>query len=221
MKINEIQKSYKRKKVLDITDFDVNQKGIIGILGVNGAGKTTFFKMVTNYVLGNISNTYKDDVSYFIDDSNFFYGSIERTLKICDVTFMDFDINKAIEMLAFIELDIQKPIKSLSRGQKVLLNLCLTISRNTSYYFIDELYSNLDFETREMITKLIIEHIDVVNKTVFISSHEIYDIERIIDYVMVLHNKRFTELKGIKDLEIGETLYDYFEGVVGGHYEKN
>ena len=93
----------------------------------------------------------------------------------------------------------------------------MTICRDTQYYFIDELYSNLDFETRELISKIIIEYTDVKNKLIFISSHEIEDVERLLDFVVVLHDKDFGKVYS-QDYIIKKykNLYNWFENEVTG-----
>ena len=117
------------------------------------------------------------------------------------------------------QLDIPKKqrIYRLSRGQKNILNIIMTISRNTKYYFIDELFSNLDFETRETILKIIIEYADVKNKLIFISSHEIDDVERLLDFAVILNNKAFLTVEFVdKIIEDEKTLYNWFEKVLLG-----
>lgn len=222
MKINFLHKSYGNKCVLDIKEISFNNKGIIGILGINGAGKTTFFKSITDLVYCDLSERYKSDISFFPDNIDYFNVKISEFGKILSDTYKDFSIAKYYEMSEYLGLKINGRIKSLSRGEKVLLNLVITLSRDVKYYLIDELYSNVDFETREKITEVIVRYADVKNKTIFISSHEVDDIERILDYVVILHNRNFSKIETIEDIKDGhKSLYNWFESYIlkGVNYE--
>ncbi len=217
MKVNNLEKSYGKKRVLDIEKIEFDYNGIIGILGINGAGKTTFFKVMSDLAISNIKSQYRNDISYFPDTDKFYNTSVVGLGEILRLTYEDFNINSYHEIITRLNISDKSKVRQLSRGQRNLLNITITICRDTNYYFLDELYSNLDFETREQITKIIIEFTDVSNKVIFISSHEIDDVERLLDYVVVLHNKKFGKVYSIDDVMIkSKTLYNWFEQEITG-----
>ena len=217
MEINNLEKKYGKKLVLDIKNIEFGIKGIIGILGINGAGKTTFFKVMTDLAHSNQISKYKYDISYFPDADKFYNTNILGLGELIRLTYSDFDVDDFYKILLELGLTRDTKIRQLSRGQKNLLNIVMTICRDTQYYFIDELYSNLDFETRELISKIIIEYTDVKNKLIFISSHEIEDVERLLDFVVVLHDKDFGKVYS-QDYIIKKykNLYNWFENEVTG-----
>ena len=76
MKVNNLEKSYGKKRVLDIEKIEFDYNGIIGILGINGAGKTTFFKVMSDLAISNIKSQYRNDISYFPDTDKFYNSSV-------------------------------------------------------------------------------------------------------------------------------------------------
>ena len=217
MKINNLEKKYGKKLVLDIKNVEFDIKGIIGILGINGAGKTTFFKVMADLAHSNQISKYKYDISYFPDSDKFYNTNILGLGELLHLTYSDFNSEDFYRILLELGLNSDTKIRHLSRGQKNLLNIVMTICRDTQYYFIDELYSNLDFETRELISKIIIEYTDVKNKLIFISSHEIEDVERLLDYAVVLHNNNFGIVYSEDELiKKYKNLYNWFENEITG-----
>ena len=216
MKLHRIGKKYGKKVVLDIRDFSFEQKGIYAVLGVNGAGKTTLFRTITELV-PSVLEIDKKRISYFADDEQYFRGSIKHTIDIVESTFDDFNQERASEIIGIFQLKEKDKIKSLSRGQKVLLSIALTISRDSDIYFFDELFSNIDFELREIITKVLVTNLDVMNKQIIISSHEIDDVERLADYVTVLHQGILSAPLSLQHiLEKHQDILSYFKFVVEG-----
>jgi ABC-2 type transport system ATP-binding protein len=217
MEVNNLVKKYGKKEVLNIKHADFNMKGIIGVLGLNGAGKTTFFKSMSDLVVSNQISKYKKEISFFPDSERFLRVNSNTLGNILYATYDDFNLEIFKKILQELNIDGKKGILSLSKGQKNILNIVMTISRDTKYYFIDELFSNLDFETREIITKVIIEYADVNNKLIFISSHEIDDVERLIDYAVVLRDKSFSKVESIADIvKKHKSLYNWFELIIEG-----
>lgn len=217
MRITNVKKNYGKKEVLNIKDANFDMKGIVGILGVNGAGKTTFFNVISGLITSNIESEYRNDISFFPDTEKFYRMNIKMFGIVLEGTYNDFNLDMFYQMLQSLNINIEDSIHKFSRGQKNVLNIVMTLARDTKYYFIDELFSNLDFETRETITKLLIEYTDVENKLIFISSHEIMDIERLLDYAVVLDKEDFTRVYPIEQIiEEHKTLYDWFESVIEG-----
>ncbi len=216
MIIHSLKKYYGAKKVLNINSLVIDQKGIIGLIGVNGAGKTTFFKCLGNYVQSSIEVEDNQTISYFPDMETFFRVKINYYIDIIAASYSDFKSDTFRDILKDANIEGNRAISSLSRGEKIILNLATTISRDSDVYLIDELFSNIDFESRELITNLIVKHVNVKEKTVIISSHEIDDVERILDYGMVLHNHKLSSIHSIKEIRNEhQTLLNWFEYVVG------
>lgn len=217
MRINICKKDYGKKEILDISAYDFPTTGVIGLLGINGAGKTTMFRMFGDLIVGEYEGPNKSTFSYFSDDSSFFKGTIMNTLKIINVSYLDFDMKKAQQILLEIGLNVDTMITSLSRGQKVLLNIVLTISRDAKVYLLDEMYSNLDFEIREIITNIFVKYVNTKDKLIIASSHEIHDIERLCDYICILHDKKLSSCRRTEDIITNhKTIYSYFENYITG-----
>lgn len=214
MRINNITKRYGRHLVLDNVTSDIPDSGVVGLLGLNGSGKTTLL----NAIVGLIScdacdvDVKSNLISYFPDKDHFLNLTVKEFLRTIELSYDDFDKDKCMDMLKTKDINERIRIKKLTRGQKVLLNISITLSRETDYYFLDEPFSNIDFEMREFIMDKIVEYGDIDKKTIIISSHQIDDIERIIDYVLVVHNKKLIELRTLPDIleESKQSLISWF-----------
>ncbi len=235
IKIENFSKVYPHEIVFHNLNLNLPNKGIIGILGANGSGKTTLFKTMTGLVplfsgkmvindediittsKGNrINNNPFNYISYFPDSLKLYSVTILELLEITSWMYKDFNINKAKDILSKIKLDVNLFTKQLSIGQKVMLNFTLTASRDVEIYFLDEPFDGIDLEYRELILDNIVQFIDTSEKLLLISSHEIGEIQRLIDEFVILANGHIIDKKTMGELnETGIDLIDYFLTRVG------
>jgi len=169
---------------------------IIGLLGPNGSGKTTLIKIASGLLApteGQIlisgqpvgPNT-KKIVSYLPDRTYF-----DSWMKVRDCValfadfYEDFDRAKATEMLRALGIDVNKAFKTLSKGTREKVQLALVMSRKAQLYLLDEPIGGVDPAARDFILETIIRNYNE-NGTVLISTHLIYDIERVLDDVIFL-----------------------------------
>ena len=197
MEIRNITKSYNKLLVLDNVSAEIPLSGVVGLLGLNGSGKTTLLNSIVGLISCEVCDvdTNPNRISYFPDKDHFLNLTVREFLRTIEFSYENFDKDKCITILETKVIKENIKIKNLTRGQKVLLNIGITLSRDTDYYFLDEPFSNIDFEMREFIMDKIVEYGDIDKKTVILSSHQIEDIERIIEYVIVVHNKKLLKIK--------------------------
>ena len=100
--------------------------------------------------------------------------------------YIDFDINKANEMVIALKLDPNHKLKTLSKGNKEKVQLILVMSRKAKLYLLDEPIGGVDPATRDFILDTIISNY-LSDATLMISTHLISDIERIFDEVILLN----------------------------------
>ncbi|MBA5850278.1 ABC transporter ATP-binding protein [Clostridium sp. cel8] len=193
LKASGIRKKYFNKTALDGIDLEVKKGRIVGLLGPNGSGKTTFLKIAAGilkqssgeiFINGNKPGIItKAQVSYLPDkDYLFKWMRIKDAFDFFRDMYDDFDYEKAIELLKFMNLDMKSKVKELSKGMKEKLYLTLVLSRNAKLYILDEPLGGVDPTTRERILDAII-NIYSKDSSILITTHLVSDIERLFDDV--------------------------------------
>lgn len=218
-----LTKRYGQITALSNVSLSLPAGKIIGLMGPNGSGKTTFLMILANLIMtyeGEVLiNGYKPGIESkkiisYLPDCN--YLSDKWTAKDAIACFRDFyedfDVQKAWMLLNRLQINPLQKFKSLSKGTKDKLQLILVLSRRARIYLFDEPIAGVDPAAREFIFELILEHYNKEG-TVIISTHLISDIENIVDYAVFLKEGtvyRFAEAEAIRQ-ETGKNLNEYFK----------
>lgn len=204
-----LTKYYKELCALDHLNFSIPDKGgVIGLLGPNGSGKTTFIKLLTGLLTPTegcvriagypIGVETKAIVSYLSDayPLNESYTVLQQ-IEYFEDFFSDFDREKALQMVKELGVAEKQRIKTLSKGTKEKLSLILTLSRNARLFILDEPIAGVDPAARDYILQTILAH-KSANSTMIISTHLISEIEEYFDYVLFLRQGQVV-LQGATD----------------------
>ncbi len=217
--VKNLTKKYEEFK-LDNISFQVPMGTIVGFVGENGAGKSTTIRSILGLIpveqgeieiLGHKINgnecnaVWREQIGVVFDECN-----LPISLKVRDVCHMMKNIYKTWQDEKFtnylmqFEVPLNKKIKDLSKGMKMKLSIAVALSHDSRLLILDEATSGLDPVIRREILDIFREFIEDEQHTVFISSHITSDIEKIADYVMLIHKGKilFTENKD-------ELLYNY------------
>ncbi len=214
---------------LDHVSFQIPTGSVVGFVGENGAGKSTTILAILGIIpadegevelLGHkIRERRKDskDVDISQDESwreqigVVFDGcnlSTELNLKyiskIMKNIYRTWDEERFLKYINKFELPMNKKIKELSKGMKMKLSIAVALSHDSRLLILDEATSGLDPVIRSEILDIFREFIEDGEHTVFLSSHITSDIEKIADYVMLIHKGKLL-LTENKD----ELLYNY------------
>lgn len=171
---------------------------IIGLLGPNGSGKTTFIKTLTGLLTpnageilinGNPPGIESKKIISYLPDKNMFcnWMTTKDLIKFFKDFFEDFDENKAEDMLQRLNLNPNQKLKAMSKGTLEKVQLIMTMSRNASLYCLDEPIGGVDPASREYILNTIINNYSE-NASVLISTHLISEVESILDDVIFIKN---------------------------------
>lgn len=229
MKILEaksIGKKYFKKKALDGVDITVEKGKIVGILGPNGSGKTTFLKLVAGLIrpsegeiqICNHQIGYKTkEIVAYLPDSDFLYPwmKISDAKKVYTSFFKDFNSEKFDELLEFMKLESDMAVKSLSKGQKEKLALALTLSRDAKLIILDEPLNGVDPVAREQILKAILRGFSF-ESSMIITSHLINEVENLLDEVYFLKKGKIQlsgnteDLRSEKNMSLDELYREVF-----------
>lgn len=206
----DLTKNYHNLTALDNLNLTVESGKIIGLLGPNGSGKTTFIKLVNGLLTPTWGSIWIDGktpgvetkkiVSYLPDNS--FLNSWMKVSQIVDM-FCDFydDFRKelAYEMLERLGISPDKKLKTLSKGNKEKVCLILIMSRNAKLYVLDEPIAAVDPAARDYVISTIINNYNP-EASVIISTHLIADIEPILDEAIFLNGGKIVLHKSVDDI---------------------
>lgn len=211
IELNGVTKRYLRREALKDVSLTLEHGQIIGLVGENGSGKSTMLKLIAGLVQPtsgtvNIDGSRVDRrssriVSYLSElDTYFPFYNIGETMAFFATQFADFDRGKAEEIATFMELDLEQKVKQLSKGNRGRLKIVLSLSRTAPVLLMDEPLSGLDPMVRHSIVKGLLSFIDVKQQTVVIATHEVSEVEPILDQVVALHNGRVLEKANVETL---------------------
>lgn len=197
IRIKDLTVQFSNNVVLDNISIDFTANRIHGIVGLNGAGKTTFFNSLsTNLKVNTGELTFNEkafnnrDIAY-LETTNFFYSRLtgNEYLNIFTQTNPDFNLTTLQE---FIQLPLDELIESYSTGMKKKLALLGILKQQRSIFLLDEPFNGLDLETNKIV-ELIITTLKTKGKTVFLSSHIIDPLLSICDEIHFLEHGKFTK----------------------------
>ena len=198
LQVKDLYKSFDDKQIIKGVSFDVYEGRIVGLLGKNGSGKSTIIKMINDILTidsgeilvsgKKIGPETKALISYlpersYLDKSK----SISQTLTFFKDFYADFDIEKAEKLLQEFELDKNSKLSKISKGMLEKLSLAITMSRKAKLYVLDEPLGGVDPATRDKILKTILSNFDE-NSSLFITTHLVSDVEKILDEVIIIDN---------------------------------
>lgn len=217
--VNDLTKRIKNKTLLNKVSFRIEKGTVVGLIGPNGAGKTTMIKHLSKLLRPTSGTIYcPESVSYFMGDEDLGFNSItvRRYLKfISEVYKKDLNTELLHTIIDDFKIPVDAKIKHLSRGEKVKLELATVLSRDTEVYLLDEPFNGIDVILRETILDKILTYIDIESKIIIIASHELVDIEKIIDEVILLHHGEVIAQTTVDDIRNNnQDLFDYYKEVV-------
>ncbi len=227
LKIDGLTKRYAGKDApaLDNLYMQLPQGKIIGLLGPNGSGKTTFLKLVagllspdagTIEICGTpVGPKTKALVSY-LPDRTYLRSSqtVAQQMDYFQDFYADFDRARAEDMLQKLGISPALRFGTLSKGTKEKVQLVLVMSRRARLYLLDEPIGGVDPAARDYILNTIITNYDPT-ATVVISTHLIRDVEPVLDEFCFLYRGRVTN-SGNADAvreKHGKTLDELFREV--------
>ncbi|WP_245592936.1 ATP-binding cassette domain-containing protein [Carnobacterium funditum] len=166
------------------------------MIGINGAGKTTILNAIMNLTPLNSGEILIDGrqltkESYqtiaFIPDTIAMLSqmTIKQAVNFMKNFYLTWNQKRADELLEFFQLAKEEKIANLSKGNTAEINLLLGLALDVDYLLMDEPFSGIDIFSREQITNIFTSHL-IEDRGVLITTHEINDIEHLIDKVILI-----------------------------------
>lgn len=214
IKFNEVSKRFGKKIALDNVSFEVPKGVVFAILGENGAGKTTAIRSMLGFeqiqngsieVLGlspgKNGEKLRRLIGYVADAPALFDWMTIREIGWFTAGFYPEGYQSEFEsMCDHYELDLSAKIKTLSKGMLAKLSLSLAMAHHPDLLILDEPTSGLDTLVRRRFMESMVE-IAAQGKTVFLSSHQISEVERVADYVAIVHRGKLLLCESLESLK--------------------
>ena len=201
LKIKDLKKSYDLFH-LDVS-FEIPRGCITGLIGANGAGKSTIFKGILDLIsvdggtieifgkdYKTLSNKDKENLGVVLAESGFSsYLTVQDVTKILDSMYSQFDKTMFLDYCKRYHLPLKKQIKEFSTGMKAKLKILTAISHKAEFLLLDEPTTGLDALAREELLSMLREYMEEnENRTILISSHISTDLEGLCDDLYMIDN---------------------------------
>lgn len=203
---------------IENASFDVPDGTVVGLIGENGAGKSTIIKSVLGAVrpdggeilfdgkpTDGLSKAERQQISFVLDDTGL---PAELNLSMLDKVlagvFEKWDRAKFRSLLQKLDLPDKKRLKDFSKGMKMKAAIAVALSYESRLLILDEPTSGLDPVVRDEILEMLYDYNRESGRAVLISSHITTDLEKICDYIVYIHRGRI-----VFDMEKDELLHAY------------
>ncbi|WP_296147193.1 ABC transporter ATP-binding protein [uncultured Flavobacterium sp.] len=226
IQVNQLSKSYNGTTVLKIDNLEIQKGESFGLVGNNGAGKTTFFSLLldliqptTGYIKNNnfqvdktegwktLTASFLDEsflIGYLTPEEYFYFIGDLRGQNKADVDAL---LSKYAEFFNGEILNSKKYIRDFSKGNQKKVGIIATLIGKPEVIILDEPFANLDPTTQFRLKKIIKELADDPNVTVLVSSHDLQHTVEVSSRIVALHKGEV-----VKDIQTSaETLHELEE----------
>ena len=225
LKCTNLSKTYDFDNALNNVNLSIESGKIIGLLGPNGSGKTTFIKLLNGllkptegeiFIDGKTPGVETKKIVAYLPDKNYLDNSktVKAILQLFADFYDDFDLERAQNMLKDLGIDITRRFKLLSKGMKEKVQLILVMCRRAKLYLLDEPIAGVDPAARDYILNTVIKNYNR-EATVIISTHLIADVEKVLDEAIFISKGEILLYQDVKSIinEHNKTVDEYFREV--------
>ncbi|MDE6357940.1 MAG: ABC transporter ATP-binding protein, partial [Eubacteriales bacterium] len=210
-----VTKKFQNIVAVDNVNATIKDKNVFGLIGTNGAGKSTFLRMACGIlkpdsgsvqidgeeVFENINA--KSKFFYISDEQFFFSNSTPLEMKnYYKAMYKNFDEKRFNHLMQSFNLNQNRKIKTFSKGMKKQVSVICGICSGTKYLFCDETFDGLDPVIRQAVKSLFAEDIEERGLTPVIASHNLRELEDICDNIGLLHKGGMLISKDLCDLKL-------------------
>ena len=200
IKIDNLSKSYGKKKVLDNLKCLIKTNSIYGFVGANGTGKSTLLRIINDIfkadsgnieIDGEIVNNnqeVKQKLVFVPDDLYFFPNyTLKDMANFYKSMYKKFDMEYLEKLASTLKLDMNSKIQNFSKGMKRQCAIICAICTNADYMFFDETFDGIDPVIRNLLKKIIAKQMDKKETTIIMTSHNLRELEDICDNLALLY----------------------------------
>lgn len=199
IEIKNLSKKYKQSFALNNVSFTLEEPKIYGLLGRNGAGKTTFMEILSGQILSSSGQITIDGEDPFdnqrltesiclIKEGNNFKRDlkVKNVLKIYSLFYPTWDQKLADELIKVYKLKLNAKVKTLSKGMESALGIIVGLASKAPITIFDEPYIGLDAAARKMFYEILLEEYEAKKRTIIFSTHLIDEVSLLFEEVLIL-----------------------------------
>ncbi|MGL5260411.1 MAG: ABC transporter ATP-binding protein [Lachnospiraceae bacterium] len=214
IEVNHIGKMFDTIVAVEDVSIKIREGTVFGMIGTNGAGKSTILRMITGIlkqdrgeVLVDGREVYEDEVSkqafYFIPEEPYFFpNSTGADMEgYISSIYTEFDKEEFYRYLHSFDLEKNRKISTFSKGMKKQMAILLGICSNTKYLICDETFDGLDPVMRQGIKSILAKKMEERNLTTIIASHNLRELEDICDHIGLLHKGGVLLSKDLEEMK--------------------
>ena len=204
IEMRHVDKSFRKQRVLAEMSLKVDQGTTFAFLGRNGAGKTTTIRMLLGLLQRDAGDVrvlgidpavdplaIRARVGYLAEDQKMYgWMRVDEIIRFVAPFYKTWDHDLALKYVREFELPLAQKIKTLSKGQTVRLGLVLALAHRPELVILDDPALGLDPVMRRQFNRDLITHLQGEGRTVFYSSHLLYEVEPVADEVAILDHGR-------------------------------
>ena len=215
IKAENLTKRFQGVTAVDHIHAEIQDGTVFGLIGTNGAGKSTFLRMAAGILKPDEGTITLDGESvfedtrvkarcFYIPDEPYFLGNgtADDMKTFYQGIYPNFDTDRFGRLLKSFELDGRRKIQTFSKGMKKQLAVLLGICAGTDYLFCDETFDGLDPVMRQTVKSLFANDLEERHLTPVIASHNLRELEDICDHVGLLHRGGMLLSKDLDDMKM-------------------
>lgn len=219
LELQQISKTFPKSNfTLDKVSFSLPYGSILGFVGENGAGKTTTIGCILNTIrkdsgmvklfgkeMLDMDTDIRENIGVVYDGDNFpAYWTAKQLSLVMEGLYTQWDSALFQNYLEKFHLPIKQKIKHYSRGMTMKLAIAAALSHHPQLLILDEATSGLDPIMREEMLDVFLEFVQEENHSILLSSHITSDLEKVADYIVLLHNGKL-----IMNVSRNDLVYQY------------
>lgn len=213
MIVKNLNKTIDKQAILKKIDFELTENEIVGLVGRNGSGKTTLFRVIAGHYLTDEGDILIDQKSivehpevkqeiFFIDEKENFLRtySLKKIAKFYQFAYPKFDQPLFADLINQHEFSLNSNYRQLSKGQQGLFQIILAVCSNAQYLLLDEPFDGLDIIIKKEMIGLLMEHLSEHSRTALIASHNLTELENLVDRVLLLKEQTIIKDYRLEDM---------------------
>ena len=210
-----VSKSFGDILAVDNVSVTIREGSVFGMIGTNGAGKSTFLRMAAGVFRPDNGTITLDDMPvyenpaakqefFYISDEQYFFANTtpKELMRYYSVVYPKFDKARMKKMLSQFNLEEKRKVATFSKGMKKQLSVICGICANTKYLFCDETFDGLDPVMRQAVKSIFAQEIEERGLTPVIASHNLRELEDICDHVGLLHRGGVLLSRELEDMKV-------------------
>ncbi|MCI8515990.1 MAG: ABC transporter ATP-binding protein [Hungatella sp.] len=210
-----LTKKFDNIVAVDHIDAVIKDGSVFGLIGTNGAGKSTFLRMLSGILKpdeGSVTidgsevfedTTIKSRFFYISDDQYFFSNTTpEELMNFYYTVYPGFDKKRFHHLMKSFDLDERRKINTFSKGMKKQVSVICGVCAGTDYLFCDETFDGLDPVMRQTVKSIFVGDMEERNLTPIIASHNLRELEDICDHVGLLHKGGILLSRELEDMKL-------------------